>query len=396
MSWLEEFLKNSLLQIRKNKLFRELREVSTSQGARIVINGKEVVNFSSNDYLGLASHPEVIQALIDSAKEWGVGSGAARLIVGNHSPHIQLEKFLAEFKEKEAALVFNTGYHANTGIISAIMNREGAIFSDELNHASIIDGCRLSKTEVKIFRHRDMEHLEKLLRESRAEKKLIVTDSVFSMDGDLAPLPELVELAAKYDAAVMVDEAHATGVFGPEGRGLAFHHNLQNKIEIHMGTLGKAVGIAGGYVAGSKALIDFLINKSRSFIFTTGYPPALADAIIQALKIIKTDDKRREKLWENVKFFQKKAEELFQTEIKIESPIIPIVIGDPEDTMRISRYLFVKGFFTGAVRPPTVPPGTSRLRISLMATHTEEEVELFLNTLKKAESEMRLNFRIGN
>ncbi len=395
MSWLEEYIEEELERIREENLLRKLRVVSSPQNARVIIDGRELINFSSNNYLGLANHPEIIEAFIEGAKRWGVGSGAARLIVGNHEPHSLLERRLAEFKEKEAALVYTSGYHANVGIISAIMGRGDEIFSDSLNHASIIDGCRLSKAKISVYRHRDMNHLEDLLRKSETKKKLIVTDSVFSMDGDLAPLNEIVELADRYDAAVMIDEAHATGVFGPGGRGLAYHLGLQDKIEIQMGTLGKAVGVFGGYVTGNRKLIDFLINRSRSFIFTTGYPPAMAVATSRALDLIEMVDELRNRLWENIRFFRKKAEETFGEKVEIYSPIVPIIIGEPEDTMEISHYLFQQGFFVGAIRPPTVPPGTSRLRVSLMATHKEEEIGRLIDTLHTITSRMGLKIRIG-
>ncbi len=395
MSWLEEYIEEELERIREENLLRKLRVVSSPQNARVIIDGRELINFSSNNYLGLANHPEIIEAFIEGAKRWGVGSGAARLIVGNHEPHSLLERRLAEFKEKEAALVYTSGYHANVGIISAIMGRGDEIFSDSLNHASIIDGCRLSKAKISVYRHRDMNHLEDLLRKSETKKKLIVTDSVFSMDGDLAPLNEIVELADRYDAAVMIDEAHATGVFGPGGRGLAYHLGLQDKIEIQMGTLGKAVGVFGGYVTGNRKLIDFLINRSRSFIFTTGYPPAMAVATSRALDLIERGDELRNRLWENIRFFRKKAEETFGEKVEIYSPIVPIIIGEPEDTMEISHYLFQQGFFVGAIRPPTVPPGTSRLRVSLMATHKEEEIGRLIDTLHTITSRMGLRMKIG-
>ncbi len=395
MSWLEKWIMEKIDEIKQKGLYRELREVSSPQRSRIIINGREVINFSSNNYLGLASHPEVIKALVNSAEKWGVGSGSARLIVGNHSPHNQLEKYIAEFKEKEASLVYTSGYHTNVGIITALMGKEDEIFSDQLNHASIIDGCRLSKAKISIYRHRDTGHLEELLSKSRAEKKLIVTDTVFSMDGDLAPLKEIVEIAGRYNAAVMVDEAHATGIFGPEGRGLAFHLGLQNEIEIHMGTLGKAVGVSGGYVAGSKNLINFLINRSRSFIFTTGYPVPLASAIIKAMEIMRKDERLRKKLWENIRFFEKRAEELFKREIHLSSQIVPVIIGREETTLKISADLYEKGFFVGAIRPPTVPPGTSRLRVSLMATHTFEEISDLLESLLSLGKKYGITLKIG-
>ncbi len=395
MSWLNDFLKTELKKIEGQQLLRTLRIVTSQQAAKITLNGREIVNFSSNNYLGLANHPEIIEAFLEAATKWGIGAGAARLIVGNHLPHSELEDYIAEFKNKEAALVYTSGYHANVGIISALMGKEDEIFSDQLNHASIIDGCRLSKAKISIYRHRDVEHLEELLRQSKARKKLIVTDSAFSMDGDLAPLSEVVEIAEKYDAAVMIDEAHATGVFGPEGKGLAYHLGLQDRIEIQMGTLGKAVGVFGGYVVGSRDLINFLINRSRSFIFTTGYPIPVAAAVKKALEILRKDEERRKKLWQNVEFFRKKGEEIFQTEIKIESPIIPVIIGEPDDTVEVSSFLLDKGFYVGAIRPPTVPSGTSRLRISIMATHGEEEIEGLITALNEVTSRKKLKIKIG-
>ena len=370
-----------LEKIKGQGLLRSLRTVSSAQGPEIEIDGRRVLNFCSNNYLGLADEPRVVEAAVEAARNFGAGSGAARLISGNNTLYDELEAELARWKGTESALVFNSGYHANIGAIPALAGEGGAIFSDELNHASLIDGCRLSKAETVVYRHNDLNHLEDLLkstplptlspvmgeRVAGGRVRVIVTEAVFSMEGDVSPLDGLLALAQKYDALIYLDEAHAVGVFGKDGEGLAAKNPPENLI--CMGTLGKAFGSYGAFVCGSRSLRDYLINKARSFIFSTALPPGALGASLAALKIVREEPERRERLWGNVKM------------LKGRSPIISIKIGDARKTMEISQRLFDKGIFLQGIRPPTVPEGTSRLRLTLMAMHTEGQIQKLLQAL---------------
>jgi len=361
-----------------------LRILDGEQDTCVIIDGKKVINFCSNNYLSLANDPRLKEAAIEAINKYGVGSGASRLVCGNMVLHEKLEEKIAEFKKTEAALVFNSGYVANLGIISAILDRESICFSDKLNHASIIDGIILSNANFKRFAHKDMESLENLLKNnSDFKNKLIISDTVFSMDGDIAPLKEIVRLAEKFSCPVMVDEAHATGVFGKNGVGMVEHFGLKDKIEVQMGTLSKAVGSFGAFVCGKKELIDYLINFSRAFIYTTALPPAVCAASIKAIGIIQDEPERRIRLWQNVKFLKEGLAKIGFDTLESESPIIPILTRDAMLTMEFSKKLFEEGLFIQGIRPPTVPVNQSRLRITVTSQHSQQDLEFALEKLKK-------------
>lgn len=330
----------------------------------------------SNDYLGLANHPALRRAAQEAVERYGVGSGASRLVSGSMTLHAQLEHRIAEFKGAEAALLFNSGYAANTGIIPAIMGEGDVIFSDSLNHASIIDGCRLSRAQPAVYRHKDMDHLETLLREHRRHRrKLIVTDGVFSMDGDIAPLPDIVSLAEQHDAIVLVDDAHATGVLGARGTGSVERFGLEGRVQIQMGTLGKALGSFGAYVAANRDIIDYLLNTARSFIFSTSLPPALCAASIAAIDILEQEPERRKKLWENRTRFVNGLEAMGITIGSTETPIVPVLIGENDKTLKASQRMLDEGLFAAAIRPPTVPEGSSRIRTTVTAAHSNVDID---------------------
>ncbi len=372
--------------IRRQGLWRTLRRVDGPTGAEYVFEGRRVVGLCSNNYLGLAEHPVVREGAIRAVERYGAGSGGSRLIGGSLAIHHDLEEAIAAFKGTEAALLFNSGYHANIGIISTLVGRDDIVYSDEWNHASLIDGCRLSRARLRVYRHADVAHLAELLESDRedAGRKLIVTDSVFSMDGDVAPLPEIVALAESNDALVMVDEAHGTGVMGPGGRGVVAHFDLQGRVAVQMGTLGKALGSFGAYVAGSRELIDLMINRSRTFIFTTALPPAASGAALAALGLLESDDSLVDALWQNTAVFRSRLRR-GGIEVLGNTPIVPIVIGEPEATVEAFQRLLDEGYHIQAIRPPTVAPGTSRLRATVTAAHSEEQLrqaaEVVIRTL---------------
>lgn len=332
----------------------------------------------------MANDPRLKEAAIKAIKKYGVGSGASRLVCGNMLLHKKLEEKISEFKKSEASLVFNSGYTANLGIISAIMDREDIIFSDKLNHASIIDGIILSNANFKRYPHKDTTALKGLLEKNlNSRKKLIVTDTVFSMDGDIAPLNEITRIAEEFDALIMVDEAHATGVFGKTGAGLLEDFNLRDKINIQMGTLSKAVGSFGAFISGKKDLIDYLINFSRAFIYTTSLPPAICAASIKAIEIIQQEPHLRKRLWENVRFFKENLNAIGFNTLESQSPIIPILTKDANLTMEFSKKLFEQGIFIQGIRLPTVPQNESRLRITLTAKHSQKDLEIALEKLER-------------
>jgi 8-amino-7-oxononanoate synthase len=380
-------------RLRERGLLRKLVCVDGSSGARIVIRGKTFLDFSSNDYLNLSAHPEIIRAASVAIKKYGMGSGASRLLSGTRTPHARLEKRLAAFKKTRAALVFNSGYAANAGIIPAITSTDSIIFSDELNHASIVDGVRLSGADAEIYRHRDLDHLETLLRKSSGRKKkrrLIVTDSVFSMDGDMAPLKDLVTLSGRYDALLMVDDAHGTGVLGEKGRGAFEHYRVGSKDIIHMGTLSKAAGCFGGYVAGSGGLISLLVNRARSLVYSTSLPPAVVEACITAIDIIEHGSAEpRRSLWENRERLVRGLQNLGYDTLQSETPIVPVLAGDVRSAVRMGRYLYARGIFAPAIRPPTVPPGRCRLRFSVTAAHSAKDLDYLLECMKRMRSSKR-------
>ena len=378
------FLKERLEFLKKDGLYRALRPLGGAHSTTAIINGKRVLQLSSNNYLGLANHPRLKTAAKEAIEKYGSGSGASRLVCGNLELNGELEERIARLKKKESSLLFNTGYMANIGILSALMGEGDVVFSDEFNHASIIDGCMMSKAQTSVYPHKDMDALEDLIKESKQFKhRLIVTDGVFSVDGDILPLPGLVSLAKRYECILMVDDAHATGALGANGGGTGEHFSLEDEIDISMGTLGKALGGFGAFVAGSHELREFLINRARPFIFTTGLPPAVIASGIAALELLEEEPEIRVRLWENVSFFRKKIKELGFDTLNSETQIIPVLVGDASLTMQMGEMLLEEGVFIQGVRPPTVPQDSSRLRITIMATHTRKELEFALEAIEK-------------
>ncbi|ACH37854.1 8-amino-7-oxononanoate synthase [Citrifermentans bemidjiense Bem] len=363
--------------LRAEGLYRSMRVIKGAQGSRVELDGKQVLMLCSNNYLGLADHPELRSAAVFGVA-FGVGSGASRLVSGTMELHEKLEERIAAFKGTEKALVFNSGYAANTGIVSALVGRGDAIFSDRLNHASIIDGALLSRADLHRYPHRDMAALERLLQDKGGNgRRLIVTDGVFSMDGDIAPLQDLVRLAKKYGALLMVDDAHGTGVLGPTGRGSGELLGVMDGIDIHMGTLGKGLGSFGAYAAASATICDYLVNKARSFIFSTSLPPAVLAASIAAIELVDSPEGKelREKLAANVALFKEKLAQAGFDTMGSETQIVPIFVGPADATMEFSKVLLEQGIFVQGIRPPTVPSGSCRLRCTIMATHEPAELE---------------------
>ena len=382
------FIEEELKRLQQDGLYRKLRHVEGEQGATLMLDGREVLNFSSNNYLGLANHPALRAAAVAAIERYGCGTGASRLISGNMTLHEELEAKIAVLKGTEATLVFNSGYQANIGILSVLAGEGDLILSDALNHASIIDGCRLSRAKSVIYPHSDLARLEDELKKAPASaRKLIVTETLFSMDGDEALLVEIVELAERYGALVMVDEAHATGVFGPNGAGLVAKLGLVERVPVQMGTLGKALGGFGAYVSGSRKLRELLINRARSFIFTTSLPPAVMAMAIAAVEILYKEPERRLALWHNCRALRDGLKGLGFSLGESQSQIQPLVIGDAQKCMAFSERLLEKGVFAQGIRPPTVPPGTSRLRITLMATHTHEHIHRALKAFEEVKNE---------
>ncbi|MCX5751503.1 MAG: 8-amino-7-oxononanoate synthase [Candidatus Saganbacteria bacterium] len=376
-------LQKELQALDDKGLLRTLKNISKVTGNKIIINGKEYLNFCSNNYLGLADHPLVKEKAKKAIDDFGFGSGASRLISGTTILHQDLEAKLATFKHREACLVFTSGYQANIGIISSLAGEEDTIIIDRLNHASIIDACKFSKAKLQVYPHKDMEALKKVLQRSeRFDKRLIITDSVFSMDGDISPIPEILKLAKKYHALVMVDEAHSTGVLGKTGRGIEEHFGIKGEIDILMGTLSKALGSLGGFVCGSKPLIDYIANKARSFIYSTALPPSACAAALASLGIIETNPDRLKQLWTNVQYLKTKIQALGFNILGSETPIIPILIGESKKTMKASKTLFENGIFVSGIRPPTVAEGEARLRITVNALHTTKEMEQLVHALQ--------------
>jgi 8-amino-7-oxononanoate synthase len=389
-----DFIQDELQALKNASLYRRLRSVEGEQGPTLTVDGQEVVNFSSNNYLGLANHPALREAAKDAIDRYGCGSGASRLISGNMTLHEELEAKLAQLKGTESALVFNSGFQANVGIISTLIGQGDAVFSDALNHASIIDGCRLSRAQVYVYGHADLQQLEDCLKQASAcRRKLIVTETLFSMDGDEAPLEKIVDLAEKYNAFLMVDEAHATGIYGPDGAGVVAKLGLGGRVLVQMGTLGKALGGFGAYVAGSARLRDLIINRCRSFVFTTSLPPAVMAMAIAALDIVKREPERRRRLWENCASLQSGLKALGYTISNGQSQIMPLMVGDADECMRLSEQLLGRGVFAQGIRPPTVPPGTSRLRITVMATHSSEHLQRALGAFAEVAKKQRIEDR---
>ena len=386
-----DFIEEELARFKQQGLYRKLRRVEGEQGPTLILDGREVLNLSSNNYLGLANHPALREAAKEAMDRYGCGSGASRLISGNMTLHMELENKIAALKGTEAALVFNSGYQANIGIISLLAGKGDLILSDALNHASIIDGCRLSRARIMVYAHCDLGQLEGGLKKApQKARKLIVTETLFSMDGDEAPLAGIVELAERYGAMVMVDEAHATGVFGPNGAGIVAKLGLGERVPVQMGTLGKALGSFGAYVAGSQALRELLINRCRSFIFTTSLPPAVMAMAIAAIDLSIKEPQRRLALWHNCRALREGLRKLDFSLGRSEGQILPLIIGDAKKCMAFSERLLEKGIFAQGIRPPSVPEGTSRLRITLMATHTHEHLHRALQAFEEVRGEMEL------
>jgi 8-amino-7-oxononanoate synthase len=362
-------LRKRLDELESEGLRRRLRVVDGPQGPEVMLDGRPVLLLCSNNYLGLADHPQLRRAAADAALALGTSSGASRLISGSMSIHAELEAKLAEFEGTEAALLFGSGYLANTGAIAALAGKGDVVFSDELNHASLIDGCRLARAETFIYRHRDTEHLEWGLRHAGGRPALIVTDGVFSMDGDIAPLGELATLAQRHDCRLMVDEAHATGCLGPDGRGSVAAAALTDEIDLIVGTLGKALGGYGAYVCGSQEMTDFLVNTARPFIFSTAPPPPAVAAASAALDLLAESPKRVERLQANAAALREGLRSEGLDPIGSDTQIVPLVIGEADDAMALCERLLEEGIFAQAIRPPTVPAGTCRLRLTVMATH---------------------------
>ncbi|NWF73564.1 MAG: 8-amino-7-oxononanoate synthase [Nitrospirae bacterium] len=378
-------LEKRLQELAARHLSRRLTPLHSGTGPVVEMAGRQILLFASNDYLGLALHPEVVQAAIEATQRFGAGSGAARLISGSLPPHQELESALAQFKGTEAALTFSSGYLANIGTIPALIGRDGLILADRLSHASLIDGCRLSRADFRIYRHNDTDHLETLLAKRRRERRtLIVTDGLFSMDGDLAPLPELSRLAQTYEADLYIDDAHGTGVMGPHGRGTAEHFGVNAGLPFQMGTLGKAFGSSGAYLAGPLTLIRYLMNTSRSFIFTTAPPPGSAAAVTAALRIIQREPERRARLWANrERLFTGLARLGFNLSPSV-TPIMPILVGDAETALSFAEHLFTEGVYAPAIRPPTVPDATSRVRVTVTSEHTINHIDQALTAFQRA------------
>lgn len=355
-------------------LARRTRLVSGPQGPRVVLDGKPVLLLCSNNYLGLADHPGVREAAADAAMRWGVGAGASRLVSGTMTIHRRLEERLAAFERRQSALLFGSGYLANLGVISALARPGDVVFSDELNHASIIDGCRLSRAEVFVYDHADLEHLEWGLREANGRGALIVTDGVFSMDGDVAPLAELTELAQRYDVRLAVDEAHSTGALGPEGRGAAAEAGVEDDVDVIIGTLGKALGSYGAYVACDKRMATYLVNAARSFVFSTAPPPPAIAGALAALSLLEAEPRRVERLRANAEALRSALAEQGFAGATGRTQIVPLVIGEADATMRVCEAALERGVFAQGIRPPTVPAGSSRLRLAVMATHSKNEL----------------------
>ncbi|HKD82217.1 MAG TPA: glycine C-acetyltransferase [Candidatus Angelobacter sp.] len=389
------YLTDQMNELRQKGTHFALRVLEEPQMPECVFDGKRVINLASNNYLGLTTHPKLREAALAATKKYGVGSGAVRTVSGTMSIHMELEEKIARFKKTEACVVFQSGFAANAGTVSAILGKDDFIISDELNHASIIDGARLSKAKIKVFRHKDTAHAEELLKEVAHEPghKLVITDGVFSMDGDVGPLPALCDLAEKYGAIMMVDDAHASGVLGKNGRGTPDHFNVHGRVDVQVGTLSKAIGALGGYVCGSKELIDFLYHRARPFLFSTSHPPSVAATCIAAFEVLEQEPELMDKLWANTRFFKKELGLLgfniggISTPAS-ETPITPIIVGEGRLAMEFSRELFNEGVFTPGIAFPTVAEGKARLRTIMSATHTQDQLSRALEILKRVGSKM--------
>ncbi len=386
------YLKEKIEKLKEDGVYRKLPVFDGANGAIINLNGKEVINLSSNNYLGFANHPRLKEAAIQAVEKYGVGSGAVRTIVGNMDIHEELEKVLAEFKKEEAVMVYQSGFNCNAGTIQAITDKGDLIISDELNHASIIDGVKLSKAAKKIFKHSDMEDLERVLKENvgKYNNILIITDGVFSMDGDLAKLPKIVELAEEYGAMTYVDDAHGSGVLGENGRGTVDHFGLHGRVDFIVGTLSKALGVVGGYVAGSNTMREWLSHRGRPILFSTSLPPAAVGALIEGVKLLSSTTEFTDRLWDNANYFKSELGKLGFNTGNSETPISPVIIGDEAKTVEFSKALLDEGVFVSAIVFPTVPVGTGRLRCMISAEHTKEQLKKAVDIFEKVGKKMDL------
>src|SRR5271165_6472053 len=386
------FLTDQLTDLKQKGTYFNLRVLEDEQAPVCTFDGKKVINLASNNYLGLTTHPKLREAALEATKKYGVGSGAVRTIAGTMKIHMELEEKIARFKNVEACVVFQSGFTANAGTVSAILGKEDFIISDELNHASIIDGARLSRAKIKVFRHKDVAHAEGLLNEIKNEPghKLLITDGVFSMDGDIGALPQLTALAEQHGAIMMVDDAHSSGVLGRNGRGTVDHFHLHGRVDVQVGTLSKAVGVLGGYVCGSRDLIDFLCHRARPFLFSTSHPPAVPAACLAAFDIMEKEPERIEQLWSNTRLFQKGLLENGFSIGGSQTPITPIMVGEAATAHAFSRALFEEGLFATGIGFPTVPEGKARVRTIVTATHTGEILERAIEILTRVAKRMKI------
>ncbi|PYX04094.1 MAG: 8-amino-7-oxononanoate synthase [Acidobacteria bacterium] len=389
------YLTEQLDDLKAKGTYFRLRVLEDEQAPVCTFDGRKVINLASNNYLGLTTHPRLREAALEATRKYGVGSGAVRTIAGTMKIHMELEEKIARFKNVEACVVFQSGFAANAGTVSAVLGKDDFIISDQLNHASIIDGARLSKAKILVFRHKDIGHAEEQLASVKHQpgRKLLISDGVFSMDGDIGPLPQLCDLAERYGAIMMVDDAHASGVLGRNGRGTIDHFNVHGRVDLQVGTLSKAVGALGGYVCGSRDLIDFLYHRARPFLFSTSHPPSVAATCIAAFEVLENEPERIEKLWENTRFWKKELGLLGfdiggRTTPASETPITPIIIGDSKLTMDFSRELFQECVLGTGITFPTVPEGKARIRTIMTATHKKAELDQALEVLKKVGKRM--------
>lgn len=387
-----QYLTDELNKLREQKLYQRLRILETGQLPVSRFDGQAVINLSSNNYLGLATHPKLRKRALEAIEQYGVGSGAVRTIAGTMTLHMALEEKIAQFKRVEASVVFQSGFTANAGTVEALLGKEDIIISDELNHASIIDGCRLSRAEIKVFPHKDVDGCEKILKEisGRPGRKLLITDGVFSMEGDIAPLPQLVELAEKYGCIMMIDDAHSSGVLGKNGRGTVDHFGLHGRVDIQVGTLSKAIGALGGYVCSTRDAIEFLYHRARPFLFSTSHPPSVAATCLAAFEVLEDEPQLIAQLWANTQFFKEGLLKLGFNTGASETPITPVLVGDAALAHEFSRQLFAEGVFAQGIGFPTVPRGKARIRTIVTATHTREELTRALEILDRVARSLRI------
>ena len=391
-SFAARFFKEKVQELKDQGVYKDLPILQSANDAEVILNGRKIISLCSNNYLGLVNHPRIKMAAIKAVEKYGVGAASARNIIGNTDLYEEMEKMLAEFKREEAVVVSQSGFDCNIGTIPAITEKGDLIISDELNHASIIDGTRLSKADTKIYNHLDMDNLEKILKENRDRYRniLIITDAVFSMDGDIAPLPDIVKLSKKYEAMTYVDDAHGTGILGERGRGTVDYFGLNGEIDFTMGTLSKAISAVGAYVAGSASMKDWLLRRARPILFSTCIPPSAVGAIIEAIKLMMSSTEQIDKLWDNTKYFKEKLSELGFNIGNSQTPITPVIIGEEERAMNFSNRLLEKGILASGIVYPVVPKGTGRVRCIVTAQHTKEQLNCCIEAFKFVGQEMKV------